>query len=79
MKIEAEGSVDYDLSTNLTTASKNVVLSKGDLTIECQNLIYDGETGVVRAFGDVKISTGDYSYQTQSLYYDLNRQTGNLA
>lgn len=79
VKIEAEGSVDYDLSTNLTTASKNVVLSKGDLTIECQNLIYDGETGVVRAFGDVKISTGDYSYQTQSLYYDLNRQTGNLA
>ncbi len=67
------------MSTNTTTASKNVILSKGDVTIECQNLIYDGETGVVQAFGDVKITTGDFSYQTQSLSYDLNRQTGDLA
>lgn len=78
IKIEAAGNVDYDMETNSTTASKDVILTKGDITIECQELIYNGETGDVKASGNVKITTSKYIYQTETLNYNLNLETGDL-
>lgn len=79
VKIEATGNVDYDMETNFATASKDVTLTKGDITIECQELIYNGKTGDVQASGNVKISTNKFVYQTESLNYNLNQEIGNLA
>jgi len=78
VKIEAAGNVDYDMETNFATASKDVILTKGDITIECRKLIYNGKTGDVQASGNVKISTGKSVYQTETLNYNLNQETGDL-
>ncbi len=67
------------METNSTTASKDVVLTKDDIIIECQHLDYNGTTGEVQAFGNVKITTPKYVYQTESLNYNLNQETGDLA
>ena len=77
--IEAAGSVDYDMESKSTTAFKDVILTKGDTIIECQNLIYNGITGEVEASGDVKITTGKFGYQTQNLKYNTNEEIGDLA
>lgn len=79
IKIEAAGSIDYDLETNSTTASKDVVLKKGDITIECQELAYNGKTGDVRASGNVRITTDKFVYQTEAISYNLNLDMGDLA
>ncbi len=78
MKIEAAGNVNYDMETNWTTASKDVILTKDDITIECQRLTYNGKTGEVQASGKVKITTRNYVYQTETLIFNLNQETGNF-
>lgn len=79
VKIEAAGNINYDMDTNSTSASQDVVLTKEDITIECQELIYNGKTGDVQASGDVKITTAKYTYQTENLNYNLNQKMGDLA
>ncbi len=79
VKIEAAGNVDYDMDNHSAVASKDVILTKGDIIIECQDLIYNGKTGDVQASGDVKISTGKFTYQTETLNYNLNQEIGDLA
>lgn len=79
IKIEASGNVDYNIETNSTNASKDVILTKGDLIIECQELTYDGITGDVTASGNVKLTTSTYIYQTETLNYNLKLKTADLA
>lgn len=79
VKIEAAGDVDYDMEANFATASKDVILTKDDTTIECQELSYNGKTGDVQAFGNVRITTSKFVYQTETLNYNLNQETGDLA
>lgn len=67
------------MGSQSTTAYKDVILTKGDIIIECQNLIYNGNNGEVEASGDVKITTGKFVYQTQTLNYNLNEEIGDLA
>ncbi len=76
--IEAAGSVNYNMESKSTTAHQEVVLRKGDIIIECQELIYNGNTGVVQASGDVKITTDKFIYQTQTLNYNINEEIGGL-
>lgn len=77
--IEAAGSVAYDMESKSTTAYQDVVLRKGDIIIECQELIYNGNSGAIQASGDVKITTDQFVYQTQTFNYNLNEEIGNLA
>lgn len=79
VKIEAAGNINYDMDTDSTIASGEVILTKEDIIIECQELNYNGKTGEVQAFGDVKITTAKYTYQTKHLNYNLNRKMGDLA
>lgn len=78
MSIEAAGGIDYDMESNLTTASQDVVLTKGDLRIECQKLIYNGQTGAVQASGGVKIITSKFVYQTETINYNIHEAIGDL-
>lgn len=78
MSIEASGRIDYDMESNLTTASQDVVLTKGDLRIQCQELIYNGQTGEVQASGGVKIITSKFVYQTATINYNIYEEIGDL-
>lgn len=79
VKIEAVGNVDYDMETNSATASKDVILTKDDIKIECQELFYNGKTGEVNASGNVRITTSKFVYQTETLSYNLNQKIGDLT
>lgn len=78
IQIEAEGSVNYDLSTNITTASKKVKIKSESVTIEAEQLTYDGNSGLVVASGGVKLISGKKTLETQTINFNLNDETGSM-
>ena len=79
VKIEAEGTIDYDVDRNLTTATKKVRLSSADILIECENLVYDANTGQADASGGVKLTNKNGVYHTAAMTYNLKQQVGSFG
>jgi lipopolysaccharide assembly outer membrane protein LptD (OstA) len=77
--LDADGGIDYDMGRNITTARKNVRLTRGDLLIRADQIVYYGKTGVVEAIGRVSYKTGNNKYQTDFLTYNMLTNTGQSA
>ncbi|HYH01918.1 MAG TPA: OstA-like protein [Bacillota bacterium] len=76
--IEADGGVDYDMEHNITTATKKVKLTRGELIIYADRMVYDGNTGVVEAYDNVRLNNKQGDYLTDHLTYNVFTSTGNL-
>lgn len=76
--IEADGGVDYDMEHNITTATKKVKLTREQLIIYADQMIYDGNTGVVEANGNVRLNNKEGEYLTDHLTYNVFASSGNL-
>jgi lipopolysaccharide export system protein LptA len=74
--LDADDGIDYDLGHNITTARKNVRLTRGDLLITADQIVYYGKTGVVEATGNVNCKTGATEFQTEFLTYNMLTNTG---
>ena len=79
VKIEAEGTIDYDIDRNLTTATKKVRLSNADILIECEKLVYDANSGQADASGGVKLTNKNGVYQTAAITYNVKQQAGSFG
>jgi hypothetical protein len=74
--LDADDGIDYDMGQNITTARKNVRLTRGDLLIMADQIVYYGKTGIVEATGNVSYKTGAVEYRTDFLTYNMLNNTG---
>jgi lipopolysaccharide assembly outer membrane protein LptD (OstA) len=74
--LDADDGIDYDMGQNITTARKNVRLTRGDLLILADQIVYYGQTGIVEASGHVVYKAGTTEYRTDFLRYDVLNNTG---
>jgi hypothetical protein len=74
--LDADDGIDYDMGQNITTARKNVRLTRGDLLIIADQIVYYGKTGIVEATGNVRYKTGTVEYRTAFLTYNMLTNTG---
>ncbi|MGD8401595.1 MAG: OstA-like protein [Bacillota bacterium] len=74
--LDADDGIDYDMRQNITTARKNVRLTRGDLLILADQIIYYGRTGIVEASGHVVYKAGTTEYKTDFLRYNVLNNTG---
>ncbi len=72
--IEAAGEVDFDLLTNITTASDKVKMVSDDLVMTCDTLVYNGETGIAKAERNVRLVKSETVITADNLVY--NNTTG---
>jgi hypothetical protein len=77
--LDADDGIDYDMGRQITTARKNVRLTRGDLLIVADQIIYYNRTGIVEATGHVRYKTGTTEYQTDALTYNMLDNTGQSA
>ncbi|HEY8462715.1 MAG TPA: OstA-like protein [Bacillota bacterium] len=77
--IEAAGGVDYDLEQNITTAAREVKLTRGKVQITADELVYYGNTGIVEASGNVRLTNQRGEYRTEHLTYNVFTSSGSLA
>jgi hypothetical protein len=74
--LDADDGIEYDMERNITTARKNVRLTRGDLLITADRIVYYGQTGIIEATGNVGCQTGETEYHTDFLRYDILKNTG---
>lgn len=76
--IEAAAGVDYDMEKNITTATQNVKLTRGEIIVYADRVTYFGNTGVVEAVGHVRLQNPSGEYRTENLRYNVFDSTGSL-
>ncbi len=73
--IEADGSVNYDIHTNTTTAENNVRITQETGVIRAEHVTYNGTEGIIKASGSVKVTSNDGS-SIEADRLDFNNITG---
>ncbi|MGE5581445.1 MAG: LptA/OstA family protein [Bacillota bacterium] len=82
VEIEADEKINYDISTDVTVAHKNVKVTQEKGIIVADEVTYNGKAGLIEAVGKVKLTTnGDNTViiEADKLLYDLNTMVGNFS
>lgn len=70
--------IDYDGQTSVYTATGNVKIQKGPVTIEAAVISYNEKTSEISAEGDVRYEDPDASIKAKSAEINLETKTGKL-
>jgi LPS-assembly protein len=75
--IDAE-SLDYDQAGEILSASGDVLIRRGDTTLQADSVQFNRRTGEARAIGDALLTSPDAAIHADAIFLDLENETGEL-
>lgn len=75
--IDAE-SLDYDQAGDILSASGDVLIRRGDTTLQAETVEFNRRTSEARAIGDAVLTSPDAEIHADAIFLDLDDETGEL-